>query len=220
MTESSTAPCRIAFVRHGTVKNPKNVFYGRLPGFGLSEKGRRQAQAAADALRAQPVTAIYASPQRRAFETAAAIQAAHPALPVHESPYLNEIYTPFDGQPRPVLAARGWDLYTGTADEYEQPAAVLARGQAFLAQARARHPGGYVVAVTHGDLIAFLILWTQGRPLTQDEKSALDRFGIAEGYPAPASITTLTFSTGRPDEIPTLAYTVPHGRRSRQDGPN
>lgn len=216
MSDQPASPCRIALVRHGEVENPQHIFYGRLPGFRLSDRGRRQALAAADALRAQPVTALYSSPQQRAVETAAVIRAVHPTLPVHESPLLNEVHTPFDGQPRAAMIARGWDLYTGTAAEYEQPEAVLARGQAFLAQSRASHPGGYVVAVTHGDLLAFLILWALGRPLTQAEKGSMALLGVAGGYPAPASITTLTFSTGRPDERPTLAYTVPYGRPGRR----
>ena len=34
----------ISLLRHGEVDNPQEVYYGRLPGFGLSAEGRRQAQ--------------------------------------------------------------------------------------------------------------------------------------------------------------------------------
>ena len=50
-------------VRHGEVHNPAGIIYGRLPGFGLSERGRRQIARAAEALqgfyrrRVQPVLA-------------------------------------------------------------------------------------------------------------------------------------------------------------------
>ena len=40
-----TNPTSISFVRHGHVHNPENIVYGRLPGFRLSDLGRRGAQA-------------------------------------------------------------------------------------------------------------------------------------------------------------------------------
>ena len=43
---------KIHLVRHGEVENPKGIIYGRLPGFHLSERGQRQAAAAAQHLTA------------------------------------------------------------------------------------------------------------------------------------------------------------------------
>jgi len=40
----------LSLIRHGHVDNPKDVLYGRLPGFRLSDKGRQQARLAAAAL--------------------------------------------------------------------------------------------------------------------------------------------------------------------------
>nr|WP_243751868.1 histidine phosphatase family protein [Leucobacter weissii] len=62
-------------VRHGEVHNPDGVLYGRLPGFGLSERGRRMAEAAALELRAsdRTVAQLVASPLQRAQESAAPI---------------------------------------------------------------------------------------------------------------------------------------------------
>ena len=37
----------VHLLRHGEVFNPGRVLYGRLPGFNLSELGRRQAAASA-----------------------------------------------------------------------------------------------------------------------------------------------------------------------------
>jgi broad specificity phosphatase PhoE len=67
----------IHLVRHGEVENPKGVIYGRLPGYHLSDRGRRQAEAAADRLAGRDVGVIWASPLERAQETAAAIAARH-----------------------------------------------------------------------------------------------------------------------------------------------
>lgn len=63
---------RIHLVRHGEVFNPSGVLYGRLPGFGLSEKGHRMAKLAADDLAARSVPAVrlIVSPLQRARESA------------------------------------------------------------------------------------------------------------------------------------------------------
>jgi broad specificity phosphatase PhoE len=79
----------VHLVRHGEVRNPDGLVYGDLPGFGLSEKGRAQAQMAATRLAAYPVTALWSSPLQRALQTAGAIAATH-HLPVKVDPELIE----------------------------------------------------------------------------------------------------------------------------------
>ena len=70
----------IHFVRHGEVHNPDHILYERLPGFHLSDRGRRMAEATARYLAANPQTntaaAIYSSPLDRTRETAQAILTA------------------------------------------------------------------------------------------------------------------------------------------------
>lgn len=70
-------PQTIHLVRHGKVENPGNVIYGRLPGFHLSELGRRQAAAAAGRLADADIGAVWSSPLERAQETAEIIAAGH-----------------------------------------------------------------------------------------------------------------------------------------------
>ncbi|MGH2694574.1 MAG: histidine phosphatase family protein [Actinomycetota bacterium] len=65
----------IHLVRHGEVEDPKGIIYGRLPGYHLSERGRRQAEGAAERLAGSDVGALWASPLERAQETAEAIAA-------------------------------------------------------------------------------------------------------------------------------------------------
>jgi broad specificity phosphatase PhoE len=67
----------VHLVRHGEVENPKGVIYGRLPGFGLSQRGVRQAEAASERLADADLGAIWSSPLERAQETAAAIARPH-----------------------------------------------------------------------------------------------------------------------------------------------
>lgn len=63
----------IHLVRHGEVENPARVVYADLPGFGLSDRGRLEAAAAAAHLASLGVTDIFSSPLDRARETAAII---------------------------------------------------------------------------------------------------------------------------------------------------
>ncbi|MDP7364835.1 MAG: histidine phosphatase family protein, partial [Candidatus Latescibacteria bacterium] len=66
----------IYLVRHGEVHNPEQIIYGRLPGFGLSTKGREQVEAAATALeKLKPFDVLYSSPLQRAQESAALLTA-------------------------------------------------------------------------------------------------------------------------------------------------
>ena len=204
-----TAPTRISFVRHGEVHNPEGIFYGRLPGFGLSDHGRCEAQAAARALSRQRIAAVYASPLLRALETARAIHALCGDIPLDISPALSEVYCPYDGQPRPVLDAIGWDVYAGTGPPYEQPADLVARTLRFVAQVRAAHPGRHVVAVTHGDVVAFTLLWAAGWPVEAQNRRSIVRLGVTGGYPAHASIVTLLYRTADPGEHPSFEYVVP-----------
>ena len=67
----------VHLVRHGEVENPAGVIYGRMPGYHLSERGQRQAQAAADRLRDRNIGIVWSSPLERAQETADAIAARH-----------------------------------------------------------------------------------------------------------------------------------------------
>ncbi|MFN2463809.1 MAG: histidine phosphatase family protein [Candidatus Dormibacteria bacterium] len=61
---------RVFLCRHAHPDNPKGVFYGHLPGFGLSALGTRQALGLGEHLSRFPVRRIYASPLQRAQETA------------------------------------------------------------------------------------------------------------------------------------------------------
>ncbi len=56
--------------RHGEVHNPSRVVYGKLPGFGLSDEGKRQAARLADHLAGAGVGMVFTSPLLRARQTA------------------------------------------------------------------------------------------------------------------------------------------------------
>lgn len=71
----------VHLLRHGQVENPTGVLYGRLPGFVLSELGRRMAAQAAEYVAELDLVHLRCSPLERAQETMAPIAESHD-LPV------------------------------------------------------------------------------------------------------------------------------------------
>lgn len=182
-----------------------------MPGFPLSELGKRQAQAATGALRDAPLAAIFSSPLLRAQQTAQILLAERPDVPLYTSELINEVRFFFEGQPLMTMVSRNWDLYSGVDPAYEQPPDIVARAREFLAQVRRDYAGQHVVAVSHGDVIAFTALWAFGVELIPANKHTLDKHGFTEDYPAPASLLTFTYTpdaNARPTEI---TYRRPYG---------
>ena len=203
----------IVLIRHGEVENPQGVFYGRLPRFGLSARGCRQAAAAAEALcaavspakndrliLAQPPGAIFYSPMLRARQTAQIIARQFPQHRLHISRLLTEVYSPYDRSPMALLESRHWEIYEGIPAKYEQPAEVLARILKFVARVRRSCPDECILAVTHGDLIYFLTQWAAGRVVTSKKDQTF--------YPAPASLSTFIFD-GDGSTKPAYSYYQP-----------
>lgn len=201
----------LSLIRHGEVHNPDQVYYGRLPGYRLSERGEQEATTAAHRLQrhTQPVSHIYHSPLLRTTQTATIMkETLGLASPLRAEPLLLEIHSPYDGTPIPEMAARNWDFYADISDTYEQPEDILARVQQFIAQVRAHHLGEHVAAVTHGDVITFTLQWLMGLPLSHASKPKMHGRGLTDDYVATASITTLTLATPTaPLTIPTFTYT-------------
>jgi broad specificity phosphatase PhoE len=88
----------IHLVRHGEVHNPDRVLYGRIPGYGLSELGKRMAKAAADSKVGHPITRLYASPLQRTQESAAP-WSSNFGLPIITDDRLIEPWNDFEGTP-------------------------------------------------------------------------------------------------------------------------
>ena len=97
---STTAPPAdgtiVHLVRHGEVENPRQVLYGRLPGYHLSADGRMMAKAAAGFLAGRDVTVLLTSPLERAQETAEPIAEEFGLTPVIED-RLIEPWNHFEG---------------------------------------------------------------------------------------------------------------------------
>ncbi|MBU0768536.1 MAG: histidine phosphatase family protein [Proteobacteria bacterium] len=203
------AAMRISLVRHASVHNPSNIFYGRLPGFSISKKGRLEAACTARALKDLTIEEIVTSPLLRCRQTAIEILHYHPYLKLRQSSLIAEVHTSFQGQSADAVDLRNGDVYTGVDSKYEQPEDILQRVQKFLSGKRRTCSGKHVVAVTHGDVILFMVLWARDFPLTPYYKKRFTTLGILEEYPATSSITTFSYSTSIKDERPSIAYFNP-----------
>jgi probable phosphoglycerate mutase len=103
----------------------------------LSPRGREQARRLAERVRRLPVAAVYASPLRRALETAGAI-----SDDVRVDERLVEVHT---------------ELEEGYVHPAEQPHEVLARMRSAIGEVAEAHLGGRVVVVGHAlSIMAYL----------------------------------------------------------------
>ena len=157
---------KVHVLRHGEVHNPRGILYGRLEGYGLSERGRAQAEAAAEALQHSDVVLVMASPLQRAQETAAPIAARH-GLDVATDPDLIESLNYFEG--RRISPGDGawrdprvwWRLRNPFTPSWGEPYRdIAARMTTAIDKARARAAGHEAVVVSHQ-----LPVWTLRRHL-------------------------------------------------------
>ncbi|WP_170847343.1 histidine phosphatase family protein [Mycolicibacterium fluoranthenivorans] len=194
-------------MRHGEVFNPEKVLYGRLPGYHLSDRGRAQAQAAADWLTPRDITHIVASPLERAQETAAPIAEVH-GLAIHTDADLIESWNQFEGErvapgDGALRDPRNWPrLRNPMKPSWGEPYDEIApRMMAALHRARVNAEGHEAVCVSHQLPVETLRRAMTGRKLAH--------------LPLPhsrlcnlSSITSFVFDD---DRLVRWAYTEPWG---------
>ena len=192
-------------MRHGEVFNPDGVLYGRLPGFHLSELGKKMAASAASELTGHPITALYASPLLRAQESAQPWSEAFD-LPIQTDDRLIEPTNKFEGGtyefgPKVLLHPRIWPwvanpLKPSWGEPYTD---VISRMFAAIDDAWAATETGEVVMVSHQMPIVMVQRAVSGqRPFHDPRKrrctlssiTTLERRGdsfVEVGYQEPAA---------------------------------
>jgi len=194
-------------MRHGEVFNPEKVLYGRLPGYHLSDRGRLQAQAAADWLANHDVIYVVASPLERAQETAKPIAESH-GLSIDVDDDLIESWNSFEGErvspgDGALNDPRNWPrLRNPMKPSWGEPYAEIApRMMAALNRAREKAAGHEAVCVSHQLPVETLRRAMTGRKLAH--------------LPLPhsrlcnlASLTSFTFDDNR---LVRWGYTEPWG---------
>lgn len=166
-------------VRHGTVHNPNNVVYRRLPGYLLGEQGRREAAQTSLFLAAEPLEVIWHSPLERAVETAEILNVHHHAPLVVEE----RIHEWDEGESDDAVGARMADFFEDwRASDYRVSA-----------------------LVSHRDPIRRLLFHLRGLPPAMDD---LDQFPLLQAgvyRVAQDETDALTIDhVFSPDVLPTL----------------
>jgi probable phosphoglycerate mutase len=164
---------RIALVRHGETEwNRERRIQGSTD-IPMNDRGRAQSRATAERLAVSRWDAVVTSPLSRSAETAAIIARRlglgeplnEPALAERRHGMLEGLTT----EERRRLEARAVPI-----EGLESRVSVVSRAVPALLGLAARHPGGAVVAVTHGGVIqsVLLHLW---------ERSSLPSGSVANG---------------------------------------
>lgn len=174
----------LLLARHAAHEGVGRVLSGRTDETGLTEVGRAQAAALAARLLPRPPSLLFASPRRRARETAAIVGSAL-RCPVDVAPALDEIdYGDWTGREVASLgidpAWRGWNDQRGVGRPPGGEAMHEAQSR-ILRWIEALPRDGTVVAVSHADVIKAALAAYLGLPL-----DAHQRFDIP-----PASLSAI-----------------------------
>ncbi len=123
----------------------------------LSAKGHADAERVADALQQLPITVIYSSPARRAYQTITPL-AARLDLPIHTLPDLRERQL-CGGAVKDFFKAveATWTDSSFTHPGGESNTAAQRRGVAAVRRLQEQHPTEHLVLATHGNLLALLL---------------------------------------------------------------
>jgi probable phosphoglycerate mutase len=169
--EKPKPPTRLVLVRHAVTAHTGPLLSGRMPEIDLSEKGRAQAEAAAERLSVLPVAAVYASPIERTTQTAQLIAKLH-GLPVRALDGVIEAdYGEWTGGKIVDLAkTEEWKVVQVAPSRARFPGgetirAMQARTVAALDDVVAAHPHETVVVVSHADPIKSAIAHYTGMHL-------------------------------------------------------
>lgn len=163
-------------IRHGEVENPGKILYGRQPGWRLSERGQKMAQALGDWSKTIDLGALHVSPLQRAQETAAAIAAAH-SIDITSDARLIEASNIFEGKAfgvgdgvlrHPAAWRHLWNPWRPSWGEpYEEQ---INRMLAAVFSARDSAPGKDAICVSHQLPIWILRSAIESRRLLHDPR--------------------------------------------------
>lgn len=179
---------QVFLVRHGSHDRLGRVLCGRMPGVSLSEAGRAEARALADALArrlaGRGAGTLLASPRDRTAETAAPIAAAL-GLTAAAEPDLDEIETgAWTGRSFDALAAdplwATWNAERATARPPGGESMGEAQGRVGRVLARFAVDGAPVVLVSHGDVIRAALLGLLGLGLDAYDRIVVDPASCSE----------------------------------------
>lgn len=190
---------RLILVRHGEAVANTDMRYLGSRDDDLTERGVWQAAQLGHALAPLPVAAVYASPLRRATDTAAAIAQAHSLTTLIEPRLVEAAMGTWEGLRRSEIIARSsdaaeqhrrWEVDPACAPPGgESLASVRVRVLACVRELAERHDGASVVLVSHVGPIKALLCAALGVPLTAAQRMFLN----------PATISVLDWGPNAAD---------------------
>jgi broad specificity phosphatase PhoE len=178
----------ILLARHGETDWNRELRFQGHADPPLNDTGRAQAAELARALASEQLAAVYASPLRRAFETAEIVAAPHRLEPVAVEGLREVDVGSWQGLTRTEIEARfpeqyarwldyrqGWD----DGETYEQ---MSERVAAALLELAAAHDGDQILAVTHGGPIRAAFALAAGATHAQARRRGpvIDNVFVAE----------------------------------------
>jgi probable phosphoglycerate mutase len=160
-------------VRHGDTQQSAEGFFAGDINPPLTEKGERQAEAAARVLEKQGLAAIYVSPKLRARQTAEPIARACKLEPTVEDGLREIAYGAWEGRKESEIKQSDPDAFNAwTGDPAlvsppggESAFGIAARALPVILKARHEHPSGHVLFVSHKATIRVIVCALLGVPL-------------------------------------------------------
>jgi broad specificity phosphatase PhoE len=175
--QDATPPTTVVhLLRHGEVDNPRHVLYGRLPGYHLSELGRRMASRVAESVADREIVHIASSPLERALETAEPIAQTF-GLTVKVDDRLIEAQNVFEGLTFGVgdgalrRPTSWWHLRNPFRPSWGEPyREIVVRMLNAMADARRAAEGRESLLVSHQLPIWVVRSYVEGRRLWHDPR--------------------------------------------------
>ncbi len=173
----------LLLIRHGENEFVKtHKLPGRIPEIHLNEKGQKQAQALADALKEVPLKAIYSSPLERAMETAGPIAATHKLEIIPEPGLMDTDVGSWQGRSWKMLRhTKAWGIVQHAPSRFRFPdGESFPEAQIRIANALERivkkhnKPQDVVAVVFHADPIKLAVSHFLGLPLDNFQKLGCD----------------------------------------------
>lgn len=156
----------IYLVRHGEVHNPDGILYGRLPGFGLTKRGKTEIYQTADFLRNKNIDIVFSSPLLRARQTAEIIRKFLNLDKVHISKKIIEIQTAYQGIPFADLNPIQSEIYLQPKEKTDETVEQIAlRMLEFIQYLTKEYNGKRIALVSHGDPVMALTAIIKKFPL-------------------------------------------------------
>jgi broad specificity phosphatase PhoE len=181
----------IHLVRHGERSRP-SVCAGRMPGIGLTERGRAEIAAVAERLARDSIAALYASPLQRTRESAEII-ALRLGLPIDFRDDIIELdFGEWTGATFDMIRADPrWEAWrtqrsVATIPGGESMRQVQRRAVDAVLGFADSHPEKTIAVVSHGDVIRAILVYALGMPL-----DLLTRIEVGQG-----SVSTLRLDAG------------------------